>query len=69
MHLTRIRRLTLALIFSAAAFSQWQPATAVAIFYDGPAQPLAEGYLDARHIENLMGHFGLASEVIPLADY
>ncbi len=41
----------------------------VAIFYDGPAQPLAEGFLDAHQIQNLLGHFGLTGEVLPIAEY
>jgi hypothetical protein len=41
----------------------------IAIFYDGPTQPLAEGYLDALQIENLLGHFGLRGRHIPIAAY
>ena len=41
----------------------------VAIYYDGPDQPLAEGFLDAHQIQNLLGHFGLTGEIIPVANY
>jgi hypothetical protein len=47
-----------------AAPAQKAPSTsAVAIYYDGPAQPLAEGFLDAHQIQNLLGHFGLSGEI------
>ena len=39
------------------------------IFYEGPDLPLAEGYLGAHYIENLLGHFGLRGEMIRMADY
>lgn len=41
----------------------------VAIIYDGPDLPLAEGFLGAHYIKNLLGHFGLQGELIRLADY
>jgi uncharacterized protein YdaL len=47
-----------------------QPATAtVAIIYDGPDLPLADGFLGAHYIKNLLGHFALRGELIRLADY
>ena len=47
-----------------------QPATGtVAIIYDGPDLPLAEGFLGAHYIKNLLGHFALQGELIRLADY
>jgi len=53
-----------------AAPAQNAPSTsAVAIYYDGPAQPLAEGFLDAHQIQNLLGHFGLSGEIFPVAEY
>src|SRR5215472_8439985 len=42
---------------------------AVAIIYDGPDLPMAEGFLGAHYIKNLLGHFGLRGELIRLADY
>jgi uncharacterized protein YdaL len=41
----------------------------VAIYYDGPDQPVAEGYLDAHQIQSLLGHFGLRGEMVPLEQY
>ncbi len=41
----------------------------VAIYYDGPDRPLAEGYLDARQIQNLLGHFELAGEIFRVDGY
>jgi len=41
----------------------------VSIIYEGPELPLAEGYLGAHYIKNLLGHFGLRGEQIRLADY
>ena len=47
-----------------------QPTTAsVAIIYDGPDLPLADGFLGAHYIKNLLGHFALRGELIRLADY
>jgi len=47
-----------------------QPATStVAIIYDGPDLPLADGFLGAHYIKNLLGHFALRGELIRLADY
>ncbi len=73
MSLCRVRRIacSLALIawLPALAVAQNQASTTVAIFYDGPDTPLSEGVLDARHIQNLLGHFGLKGETVPLAAY
>src|SRR5437867_2236418 len=41
----------------------------VAIFYDGPQSALSEGPLDARQIQNLLGHFNLTGEIIPIGEY
>jgi hypothetical protein len=41
----------------------------VAIFYEGPDTPLAEGYLGAHYIKNLLGHFGLRGELVRITDY
>jgi len=41
----------------------------VAIIYDGPDLPMAEGFLGAHYIKNLLGHFELRGELIRLADY
>jgi hypothetical protein len=41
----------------------------VGIFYDGPDLPLAEGYLGAHYIKNLLGHFGLRGELIRIEEY
>lgn len=47
-----------------------QPAVAnVGIIYDGPDWPLADGYLAAHYVKNLLGHFGLRGELVRLADY
>src|SRR5215472_15372806 len=47
-----------------------QPAVAnVGIIYDGPDGPLADGYLAAHYVKNLLGHFGLRGELVRLADY
>ncbi len=55
---------------SLAASPQTTPAAnLVAIYYDGPAQAIAEGFLDAYQIQNLLGHFGLTGEVMPIASY
>ena len=66
----------LAIAVATAAAQPLAPAPAsqpgvstVAIYYDGPATPLAEGYLDAHQIENLLGHFGLKAEIQPLERY
>ncbi|RPI17801.1 MAG: hypothetical protein EHM65_02760, partial [Acidobacteriales bacterium] len=54
----------------ASVLAQTAPTTnRVAIFYDGPSQPLAEGFLDAHQIQNLLGHFALTGEVLPIATY
>src|SRR5690348_12159461 len=45
------------------------PAAKVAIFYDGADAPMAEGFLDAHQIQNLLGHFGLTGDVIRLDKY
>ena len=45
------------------------PTPSVAIIYDGPDRPLAEGFLDARQIQNLLGHFGLTGDIIRLDNY
>jgi uncharacterized protein YdaL len=41
----------------------------VAIYYDGPQDPVSEGYVGARQIESLLGHFGLRANVLPIASY
>ena len=45
-----------------------QSGAEVAIFYDGPTQALAEGYLDANQIASLLGHFNLRAKIVPIAD-
>ena len=52
--------------------AQPPPQSAVAnvgVVYDGPDWPLADGYLGAHYIKNLLGHFGLRGELVRLADY
>lgn len=49
--------------------SAWAQTPEIAIFYDGPQPTLAEGYLDATQIANLLGHFGLRGKIEPLANY
>ena len=44
-------------------------APSVAIYYDGLPSPAGEGYVCAHHIQNLLGHFNLRGEVIPVASY
>ncbi|MGE5248174.1 MAG: DUF2334 domain-containing protein, partial [Verrucomicrobiota bacterium] len=63
--------LALAALSLPSVFAQATPAVpaSVAIYYDGPDQPLAEGFLDAHQIQNLLGHFGLSGEIIPIANY
>src|SRR5512134_1724433 len=63
--------LALAALSLPSVFAQATPAipASVAIYYDGPDQPLAEGFLDAHQIQNLLGHFGLSGEIIPIANY
>src|SRR5215469_3905579 len=57
-------------MFAAPGWPPVQPGVAnVGIFYEGPDLPLAEGYLGAHYIENLLGHFGLRGEMIRMADY
>ena len=41
----------------------------VAIYYDGPAEALAEGFLDANQVANLLGHFGLKARIFGLGEY
>ena len=41
----------------------------VAIYYDGPQTLQSEGVLDARQVQNLLGHFNLTGEIIPLDQY
>jgi uncharacterized protein YdaL len=71
--LIRTLRLLLAgvcVCITAAAQTPTQPASGtVAIIYDGPDLPLAEGFLGAHYIKNLLGHFELRGELIRLADY
>ncbi|MBI3693482.1 MAG: polysaccharide deacetylase family protein, partial [Acidobacteria bacterium] len=63
------RTLFLAALGMAAASAQSTRPAEVVVFYDGPQQPLAEGFLDAHHIQNLLGHFGLRADLVPLAEY
>jgi uncharacterized protein YdaL len=57
-------------VFATPAQPPPQPAAAnVGIVYDGPDLPLADGYLGAHDIKNLLGHFGLRGELVRLADY
>jgi uncharacterized protein YdaL len=69
-HRSRLLQLSAAFIVwgavAAAAPSDPMP---VAIYYDGPGQAAAEGYLDAQQVRNLLGHFRLTSEAIPVARY
>ena len=47
-----------------------QPATPnVGILYEGPDLPLAEGYLGAHYVRNLLGHFGLRGELVRVTEY
>jgi uncharacterized protein YdaL len=41
----------------------------VGIFYEGPDLPLAEGYLGAHYVKNLLGHFGLHGEIVKVTEY
>ena len=41
----------------------------VGIFYEGPDLPLAEGYLGAHYVKNLLGHFGLRGELVKVTEY
>ena len=41
----------------------------VAILYDGPTNAYAKGYLHALFLQNLLGHFNLRADLIPLAAY
>lgn len=41
----------------------------VAIVYDGATDYQAKGFIHALFVENLLGHFGLDSDIIPLKDY
>ena len=41
----------------------------VAIYYDGPQEVLSEGPLNARQVLNLLGHFSLRGEIVPLGNY
>jgi hypothetical protein len=58
----------LALLAASAACAQ-PGATAVAVYYDGPSTPLAEGFLDAYQIQNLLGHFGLTADIVAVDRY
>ena len=72
---TAIIKMTLVVVFASAIFAAptqppAQPGVAnVGIVYDGPDLPLAEGYLGAHYIGNLLGHFRLRGELIRLAEY
>lgn len=66
--------LALAGLFAYAMTAQVPPPVqpemdTVAIIYDGPDLPLAEGFLGAHYVKNLLGHFALRGELIRLADY
>jgi hypothetical protein len=62
--------LSAAAMFAASAQPPAQPKIAnVGIVYEGPDLPLAEGYLGAHYIKNLLGHFGMRGELVRLADY
>ena len=68
--------LALAALWRAPAYAQRIPlpqvapgGAQVAIYYDGPQEILSEGPLDARQIQNLLGHFGLSGVIIPLANF
>jgi uncharacterized protein YdaL len=41
----------------------------VGIFYEGADLTLAEGYLGAHDIKNLLGHFGLCGELVRVTEY
>ena len=45
------------------------PAPQVVIYYDGSQEVLSEGPLDARQVLNLLGHFSLRGEIVPLGNY
>jgi uncharacterized protein YdaL len=57
------------LLFSVLASAQTSPQQTVAIIYDGPTDYQAKGYIHALFVENLLGHFGLAGEIIPSGQY
>jgi len=52
-----------------AASAQTTPQQTVAIIYDGPTDYQAKGYIHALFVDNLLGHFGLAGEIIPSGNY
>lgn len=43
--------------------------TKVLIVYDGKEEPFNEGFVDARYLANLLGHFEIAADIHPVADY
>jgi len=43
--------------------------SSVAVIYDSPANPQAESYIHALFLANLLTHFKLQAELIPLEDY
>ena len=63
-----VKALAVAILTLSSTSAQSSPPT-VAVYYDGPDLPLAEGFLDAHQIQNLLGHFNMTGEIIPLANY
>ncbi len=51
------------------AAAQTTPQQTVAIIYRRPTDYQAKGYIHALFVENLLGHFGLAGEIIPSGKY
>src|SRR5512140_2877401 len=46
-----------------------QAAPRALLVFDGKADSLGDGYLSARYIANLLGHFPIESEFLPLDKY
>jgi uncharacterized protein YdaL len=57
------------LLLCLPAAAQNTPQQTVAIIYDGPTDYQAKGYIHALFVENLLGHFGLAGDIIPSGQY
>ncbi len=57
------------LLLCLPAAAQNTPQQTVAIIYDGPTDYQAKGYIHALFVENLLGHFGFAGDIIPSGQY
>jgi uncharacterized protein YdaL len=69
MTILRFSALAALTVFAALLPGAGLEAQRVAIIYDGPTYVQSKGYIHALFIENLLGHFGLEGDIIPLSRY